>query len=288
MTLLEKRQAFRQLHQEGCFVLPNPWDVGIARYLQHAGFAALATSSAALAFSRGKPDSYNRAQSALTLEETLSHVAEMVAACEVPIQADFENGFAADCQELALNVRRCADTGVAGLSIEDNAGGRLYPIDEAVARVRAAAQALAGSDVVLVARCEGLLLGQADLHETLQRLRAYAEAGADCLYAPDLDHPDQVSAVVRACYPKPVNVLVSSPRFSLAQLRDLGVRRISLGGALARAAWGGIMRAAHEILEHGTFEELARGARFDEIHGFFEADWPRHGPHSRGLDQPKN
>lgn len=271
MTIEEKRKEFARLHQSGCFVLPNPWDVGSARYLQWAGFTALATTSAGLAFTRGKQDSYQLPQGVLTLEETLTHIQEIVAATDVPINADFENGFARDAEELARNVRRCADTGVAGLSIEDNAGGRLYPFEEAVARVRIASQALAGTGVLLVARSEGRLLGCADMDETLRRLQAFAQAGADCLYAPDLTTEDEVRSVVQACDPKPVNVLVYAPMFTVAQLRDLGVRRISLGGALARAAWGGVMRAATEILESGTFEELGQAPSMSEMSKFLKA-----------------
>lgn len=271
MTTDEKRKEFARLHQSGCFVLPNPWDVGTARYLQWAGFSALATTSAGLAFSRGKPDSYQLTQGVLTLEETLAHIQELVSATDVPLNADFESGFAADGAQLARNVRRCADTGVAGLSIEDNAGGRLFPFEEAVERVRIARQALEGTGVLLVARTEGRLLGCADMEETLRRLQAFAQAGADCLYAPDLTTEDEVSSVVQACAPKPVNVLVYAPMFTVAQLRDLGVRRISLGGALARAAWGGVMRVATEILETGTFEALREAPSMAELSKFLRA-----------------
>lgn len=271
ITTDEKRKEFARLHQSGCFVLPNPWDVGTARYLQWAGFSALATTSAGFAFTRGKPDSYQLTQSALTLEETLAHIQEIVTATDLPVNADFENGFAADGAELARNVRRCAATGVAGLSIEDNAGGKLYPFDVAVERVRIASQALEGSGVLLVARTEGRLLGCADMAETLARLQAFAEAGADCLYAPDLTTEDEVRSVVQACAPKPVNVLVYAPMFTVAQLQGLGVRRISLGGALARAAWGGVMRVAQEILQTGTFEELGQAPKMSEMSKFLKS-----------------
>lgn len=242
--------------------MPNPWDIGTARYLQHAGFKALATTSAGYAFSRGKLDGK------ISLEETLAHVVELVEATELPINVDFEAGFADDLAGVAVNVRRCAEAGAAGISIEDNAGGRLYPLEEAVARVVAAREALEGTGVLLVARSEGLLIGKADLAETVVRLRAYAEAGADCLYAPDLTKADQVRVVVEACAPKPVNVLVYEPNFTVAQLAELGVRRISVGGALARAAWGAVMRSAREMLEKGTFEEFAAATKHKDFASF--------------------
>ena len=262
MGIVEKRRVFQELHQSGCFVLPNPWDIGTARYLQHAGFKALATTSAGYAFSRGKLDGK------ISLEETLAHVAELVEATDLPVNVDFEAGFSADSAGVAVNVRRCADSGAAGISVEDNAGGELYPLEEAVARVVAARQALDGTGVMLVARSEGLLIGKADLAETLVRLRAYAEAGADCLYAPDLTSVEQVRAVVEACAPKPVNVLVYEPGFTVSQLAQLGVRRVSVGGALARAAWGAVMRAAREMLEKGTFEEFGVAAKHKDFPAF--------------------
>ena len=278
MGTTEKRAAFHALHKTGCFVLPNPWDIGTARYLQHAGFPALATTSAGYAFTRGKPDSYPMEEGALTLDETLAHIQELVGATDVPINADFEDGFAPDLESLAVNVRRCAETGVAGLSIEDNAGGRLYEFDEAVARVGAASEALAGTGVLLVARGEGFLVEPTKdrlllLNETIRRLQAFAAAGADCLYAPGLRTAEEIGLVVQACAPKPVNVLVNAPIFTVLQLRDLGVRRISLGGALARAAWGAVMRAAREILDAGTFQELAQAAPLPELNQFLERDW---------------
>ncbi|MFN8608525.1 MAG: isocitrate lyase/phosphoenolpyruvate mutase family protein [Vulcanimicrobiota bacterium] len=263
--MTDKRQRFHQLHQSGCFVLPNAWDIGTARYLEYAGFKALATTSAGLAFSRGKPDNYNLPESVLTLEEVLAHVAEMAPATKLPLNVDFQDGFAADHEELAVNVRRCAELGAAGISIEDNAGNRLYPFEEAVARVQTAVQALQGTGVLLIARAEGKLLGTATLDETIQRLRAFAAAGADCLYAPDLETIEDIQAVVQACAPKPVNVLVSSPKFTVPQLEAVGVRRISVGAALARTAWGAVMRAASEILEHGTFQNFAQAAKITEI-----------------------
>ncbi|MBS2035247.1 isocitrate lyase/phosphoenolpyruvate mutase family protein [bacterium] len=263
MSIVEKRQAFQELHQSGCFVLPNPWDVGTARYLEHAGFKALATTSAGFAFARGQLDGV------ASLEETLAHAAELVRATKLPVNVDFEDGFGAGVAE---NVRRCADLGAAGISLEDNAGGQLYAFEEAVARVAAASQALEGTGVVLVARSEGLLIGKADLAETVRRLQAFSAAGADCLYAPGLKTLAEVQAVVEACAPKPVNVLVSAPGFTVAQLASLGVRRISVGGALARTAWGAMMRAIREILEKGTFDEFAGAARMADFQEFLAQD----------------
>lgn len=251
MTTTEKRQQFHQLHQEGCFVLPNPWDIGSARYLEHAGFKALATTSAGFAFSRGRLDGK------MTLQEIISHAAEIAQSTKLPLNVDFENGFADSGAELAANVRRCADIGAAGLSIEDNAGDRLYDFDEAVERVRTAAQALEGTGVTLVARSEGMLTGWTDLNETIRRLQAFGEAGAHCLYAPGLASEMEVRAVVEACAPKPINVLVWSPGFTVPQLAALGVRRISVGGALAKVAWSAAMHSARHILETGTFETFA-------------------------------
>lgn len=261
----EKRSIFRQLHESGCFVIPNPWDPGTARFLEVAGFQALATTSAGLAFSRGKPDNYNLPESALTLQETLAHVAEMVEATNLPLNVDFQDGFAGSLHELAANFRSCAELGPAGISIEDNAGAQLYPFDEAVRRVECAASALSDTGVVLVARSEGMLLGCATLEETVARLQAFAAAGADCLYAPGLKTIEQIRVVVQACAPKPVNVLVSTPGFTVAQLADVGVRRISLGGALARVAWGAVMRASQEILDHGSFGGLGQAATTAEM-----------------------
>lgn len=269
MTIQEKRLNFRNLHEQGCFLLPNAWDVGSARFFQSAGFSAIASTSAGFAFSKGRKDSY-LSKRPMTLEETLAHLKELVEGCDLPVNADFEDGFSGDREGLTRNVRLCADTGVAGLSIEDNQQGRLFPFEEAVARVKVAVEALRGTDVILVARTEGFLLEKPDLKDSLRRLRAYAEAGADCLYAPGITRAKQVEAVVEACSPKPVNVLVYAPFFTVPQLRDLGVRRISLGGALARAAWGGMMRAAREMLESGTFRELGKAAPTSEIHSILE------------------
>jgi 2-methylisocitrate lyase-like PEP mutase family enzyme len=267
-TIDARRGAFRALHERGCFVIPNPWDVGTARLLEQAGFQALATTSAGLAFSRGLPDA------ALPLEAVLDHLRELVPATALPVSADFQAGYAADAEGVARNVLRCLETGVAGLSIEDaTLGGAepLHRLDAAVARVRAARRAIdgAGGGVVLTARSEGFLVGRPDLEETIRRLSAYADAGADCLYAPGLRTRDDIAMVVAAVAPVPVNVLVGSDFITVTELADLGVRRVSVGGALARAAWGGFLEAAREIAERGTFTRLARGVPFAEIDRMF-------------------
>lgn len=248
-TLAERRAAFRQLHASGCFVIPNPWDVGSARWLAQAGFKALASTSSGYAFSRGKADGE------IAVDEVLAHLRELVAATPLPVNADFEDGHARDPDELADNVRRCVQTGVAGLSIEDATGDRdrpLYDFDEAVVRMRTARQAIdaSGEDVMLVGRSEGFLRGLPDLDETLRRLTAYAEAGADCLYAPGLSTARQIRAVVDAVAPVPVNVLRGPAKaLSLAELADLGVRRISVGGSLALAAWNGFAQATSQLID---------------------------------------
>jgi 2-methylisocitrate lyase-like PEP mutase family enzyme len=256
-TIADKRATFRKLHASGCFVVPNPWDVGSARFLQHLGFKALASTSAGFAFSKGLPDN------GVGRDAALAHLAELVDATDLPLNADFENGFAHDPEGVAESVRLCAQTGVAGLSIEDSTGdpaAPLYEHDHAVARIRAARAAL-DPDVMLVGRAEGFLVGRPDLDDVIRRLRAYADAGADCLYAPHLKEREQIEAVVKAVAPKPVNVLISGPiGLSVADLAALGVRRVSVGGALARAAWGGFVRAATEIAERGTFDALADAA----------------------------
>jgi 2-methylisocitrate lyase-like PEP mutase family enzyme len=254
-TQKEKCIAFRKLHESGCFVLPNPFDVGGALALQHLGFKALASTSAGFAWSIGRPD--NR----VALEEVLQHLTALCAAVDLPVNADFEGGFADEAEEVAVNVTRAVMTGVAGLSIEDSTGDATKPLYErafAIDRIKAARAAIDadGSAVLLVGRCEGFLVGQTDLNMVIDRLNAYAEAGADCLYAPGLRSKEQIATLVKAVYPKPVNVLVGWPGFSVAELADLGVRRISVGGSLARAAWGGFMRASREIAEKGTFTEL--------------------------------
>lgn len=268
-TVADKRATFRHLHEQGCFVLPNPWDVGTARYLQHLGFAALASTSAGFAFARGHADN------AVPLDAVLTHLAELVAATDVPINADFEGGFADDPAGVAANVRLAAATGVAGISIEDSTGradAPLYPLDLATERVRAARRALdaAAPDVMLVARAECYFVGRPDLDETIVRLRAYAAAGADCLYAPGLATREEIAAVVAAVAPKPVNVVMLRPiGLTVADLAALGVRRISLGSALARAAWGELERSAREILDHGSFDGLGRAMSSATLNALF-------------------
>jgi len=278
-----RRAAFRRLHQGGCFVLPNPWDAGSARYLQHLGFRALATTSAGFAFSKGLPDG------GVPRAAVLEHLRAVVEATEVPVNADFEAGFGPDAAGVAESVRLCLDTGVAGLSIEDSTGDRaapLHPLDVAVERLGAARAAVdaSGTGAVLTARAECHLVGHPDpLRESLRRLEAYAAAGADCLYAPGLRTREAVAAVVKAVAPKPVNVLVSGPVFTVRQLEDLGVRRVSVGGALARAAWGAFMRAADEIAAHGTFAALGEAPPFARIQGLFREEAGR----GRGGGAPR-
>jgi 2-methylisocitrate lyase-like PEP mutase family enzyme len=268
-SIADKRLAFRRLHEEGCFVIPNPWDVGSARYMQSLGFKALATTSSGFAWSQARPDC------GVPRERVLAHLAEMTAATDLPVNADFENGFAADPAGVGESVRLAVDTGVAGLSIEDSTGDAAAPLFElsaAVDRIRAARRAIdeRGGDTLLVARAECFLVGLPDLDATIGRLKAYAGAGADCLYAPGISKAAQIRAVVEAVHPKPVNLLVSAPgEFTLRQIADLGVRRVSVGGALARAAWGGFMRAAREIAEHGTFDGLKLGAAGKELNALF-------------------
>jgi 2-methylisocitrate lyase-like PEP mutase family enzyme len=245
-------EVFHRLHDAGCFVMPNPWDVGSAVALEGMGFKALATTSAGFAWTLGRPDN------GVQRDEALEHLRQIAAAVDVPVNADFENGFADDPHGVAVNVKLAAATGVAGLSIEDSTGdpgNPLYEFDLAVERVRAARQAIdeSGTGVVLTGRSEGFVVGRPDLEETIRRLQAYAEAGADCLYAPRIETTEQVSAVVAAVSPKPVNLLVSAPFITVAEAADLGVRRISVGGTLARAAWAGALAAADEIATEGLF-----------------------------------
>jgi 2-methylisocitrate lyase-like PEP mutase family enzyme len=268
----DKRRVFRELHQSGCFVIPNPWDVGSARMLQGMGFKALATTSSGYAWSQAHPDN------GITREMALAHLAAMVEATDVPINADFENGFAHDPAGVAQNVRLALDTGVAGLSIEDSTGDParpLYTPDEAAARMRAARRAIdeAGGDALLVGRAECFLVGRPDLDETIARLKAYADAGADCLYAPGLRTREQIAAVVEAVAPRPVNLLVgSASELTVDDIAALGVRRVSVGGALARAAWGGFMRAATMIAELGRFDGFAEAASGKDLNAFFTDD----------------
>ncbi|HTI36399.1 MAG TPA: isocitrate lyase/phosphoenolpyruvate mutase family protein [Vicinamibacterales bacterium] len=271
MTLEEKCSILHDLHQAGCFVIPNPWDPGGAVLLEQLGFRALATTSSGFAWSLGHADNQ------VTLEDALSHYRAMSAAVRLPISADFEGAFAVEPPDVAANVTAAAATGIAGLSIEDSskiAASPLYDFDLAVERVRAARQAIdrapSGARLVLTARSEGFIVGRPDLDETIRRLSAYSEAGADCVFAPGIRDRAHIQAIVTAVAPTPVNVLVSSDFTTVAELAELGVRRISVGGALARAAWGGFLRAAEEIVRHGTFIELTRGvpsAEFDRRFG---------------------
>lgn len=253
----DRKSLFRRLHESGCFVMPNPWDLGSARILERLGFPALATTSSGFAWSLGRPDNH------VTLDEALAHFRSIAQGVEVPVSADFEGGFAVDPEGVARSVAAAAATGIAGLSIEDSTGDAerpLYELSLAVERVRAARRASASSGMLLTARSEGFVVGRPDLPETLRRLVAYAEAGADCLYAPGIRARADIAELVKAVAPKPVNVLVGSDVATVAELADLGVRRISVGGALARAAWTGFLDAAKEIVERGTFTCLSRAA----------------------------
>lgn len=266
-------ETFRTLHEAGCFVLPNPWDAGSAIYLEHLGFKALATTSAGFAFSKGLADGPDFVSRDLMLE----HFREIVAATSLPVNADFQNAYADDPEDVAGNVRLCVATGVAGLSVEDNSGRSedpLYEFDLAVERIKAARAAVdsSGMLVILTARCEAWLVGDSDpLRTSLHRLVAFADAGADCLYAPGVTEPNEIAEIVKAVAPKPVNVLVSTNNCNLtvSQLADLGVRRISVGGALARAAWGGFIHAAKEIKDSGSFASFADAAPFGELNDLF-------------------
>lgn len=261
----DKRRRFHELHRSGCFVIPNPWDAGSARYLQILGFKALATTSSGSAWSQGATDG------GMTREAVLVHLRTMVEATDLPINADFESGHAHDPDGVAESVRLAVETGVAGLSIEDSTGQDdkpLYDLDDAVARMRAARRAIdrAGGDTVLVGRAECFLVGRPDIDETISRLRAYASAGADCLYAPGIRSPEHIRRVVESLAPKPINLLVGSANpLSVAEIAALGVRRISVGGALARAAWGGFMRAAKMLAEQGRFDGFADTPSHDAI-----------------------
>ena len=262
---------FRALHESGCFVLPNPWDIGTAIYFERVGFGAIATTSAGFAFSRGKPDG------GVPCDEMLAHIREIVEATALPVNADFQAGFADEAQDVAANVQRCIETGVAGLSIEDSTGSNDRPLYEkklAIERIRAAREAIDRSKtgVVLTGRCEAWLVGDPDpLHTATDRLTAYAEAGADCLYAPGVSAPNEIAHIVNAVAPKPVNVLVSgfNHHLTVSALTDLGVHRISVGSGLALAAWGAIFRAAQDIQKDGTFNLLANNAPSAQLNELF-------------------
>jgi 2-methylisocitrate lyase-like PEP mutase family enzyme len=252
---MSRVEVFRRLHEASCFVMPNPWDVGSAVALEQLGFKALATTSAGHAWTLARPDNGVR------LEEALEHLRQVAGAVGVPVNADFEGGFADDPEQVAANVELAAATGIAGLSIEDSTGNAdepLYELDLAVERVRAARRAIdeSGTGVLLTGRSEGFVAGRPDLEETIRRLQAYAEAGADCLYAPRIETTEQISAVVAAVAPKPVNLLANAPFITVAEAADLGVRRISVGGTLARTAWAGFFAAAEEISTEGTFSRF--------------------------------
>jgi 2-methylisocitrate lyase-like PEP mutase family enzyme len=286
ISTADKRRAFRALHESGCFVIPNPWDVGSALYLQSLGFKALASTSSGFAWSQGLPDN------GVARDRVLEHLAALAAATEVPLNADFENGFAADAAGVAQSVRMAVETGIAGISIEDTVGpgpaspqlaanrpsgaeaAPLFDLSMAVERVGAARRAIdaAGGDVLLVARAECFLVGVPDIELTIARLKAYAGAGADCLYAPGIRSAEHIRAVVEAVHPKPVNLLMSAPAgLTLAEVANLGVRRVSVGGALARAAWGGFMHAARAIAERGSFDGLAGAATHPAVNALFGA-----------------
>ncbi len=270
-----RRAAFRQLHESGCFVIPNPWDVGTARYLQHLGFKALATTSSGFSFSRGLSDG----DGSVSREAALGHIGEIVAATQVPVNADFESGYARDAAGVGESVRLCVETGVSGLSIEDSTGDPAQPLFDlpvAVERVKAAREAIdaSGADVLLTARAECFLVGHAQpLDESLRRLRAYAEAGADVLYAPGPRERGDIQAIVTAVAPKPVNVLMgANVGLTLSDLTALGVRRVSVGSSLSRAAWTGFVRAAKAIAHSGSFAGFEGLVPYAELNGFFRED----------------
>jgi 2-methylisocitrate lyase-like PEP mutase family enzyme len=268
MITTDRAARFHELHAAGCFVMPNPFDAGSARVLEQLGFQAVATTSCGFAWSIARADNH------VQLEEALAHLRAVSSAVTVPVNADFEGGFAVEPDDVYRNVRLATETGVAGLSIEDSSGDSdapLFDFELAVERIRAARRAIddSGTRVVLTGRSEGFLVGRPDLGETIRRLNAYAEAGADCLYAPRISTKEQITAIVSEIAPKPVNVLVGANYITVAELADLGVRRISVGGALARAAWQGFVRAASEIARQGTFENLDHAIPFDDINQRF-------------------
>lgn len=271
-SIADRRRTFKQLHEGGCFVIPNPWDVGSARFLQGLGFKALATTSSGFAWSQGRPDN------GISRDMALAHLRDIVAATDLPVNADFESGFAVDAAGVAESVRLAVGTGVAGLSIEDSTGDAarpLYELSVAVERIRAARAAIdqTGGDTLLVGRAECFFVGRPDLGEAIERLKAYAHAGADCLYAPGIRTREQITAVVAAVAPKPVNLLVGSTTdLTMQDISALGVRRVSVGGALARSAWGGFIRAARSIAEQGKFDGFANAASGNELNAFFAGD----------------
>jgi 2-methylisocitrate lyase-like PEP mutase family enzyme len=268
VTVADKRATFRKLHESGCFVIPNPFDIGSAMALAQMGFKALASTSAGFAWTIGKADN------AVTLDEVCDHLTALCAAVDLPVNADFEGGFADEAAQVGANVARAVKTGVAGLSIEDSTGDAAKPLYDrahAIERIKAARAAIDAdrSGVLLTGRCEGFLVGQTDLSMVIDRLRAYSDAGADCLYAPGIKTKEQIEAVVKAVAPKPVNLLIGASGLSVKEAADLGVRRISVGGSLARTAWAGFMRAAREMADQGTFTELAKGHPGAELNKMF-------------------
>ena len=267
MSVHDDRIAeFHRLHSSGCFVMPNPWDVGSARALEQMGFKALATTSAGLAWTLGRADGQ------VTLDQALGHLRLVAEAVGVPVNADFEGGYAVEPARVAANVKLAAETGIAGLSIEDSSGDQADPLFElelAVDRIRAARKAIdeSGTGVLLTGRSEGFVCGRPDIDETIRRLRAYADAGADCLYAPRIDKLEHVEAIVSAVSPKPVNLLINAPFTTVAEAAQMGVRRISVGGTMARTAWGGFLEAAREIAHEGTFTRFERLPNVDGLFG---------------------
>jgi len=266
-SIEEKRETFRKLHENGCFAIPNPWDIGTAKYLEHLGFKAIATTSAGFAFSRGLSDG------SVKRDDMIAHIRELVEATDISVNADFENGYADEPNWCAENARLCADTGVAGLSIEDAADRKespLYDINLAVERIHAVREALHGTNCLLVGRAEGFLVGREKLDQVIKRLVAYSEAGAECLYAPGFKDRDSNKAIVEAVAPKPVNVLIGGPGgLTMGDAKEFGARRVSVGGAFARAAWGGFIRSVKELLEKGTFDELKHAASYNELQKLF-------------------
>jgi 2-methylisocitrate lyase-like PEP mutase family enzyme len=275
-SIEDKRREFRRLHESGCFAIPNPWDIGTAKYLQHLGFKAIATTSAGYAFSRGLSDG------AVKRDDMLAHIKELVDATDIPVNADFENGYADDPSWVAENTHLCTETGVAGLSIEDATDrreSRIYDLNLAVERIHAVREAIDTTDVLLVGRAEGFLVGREKIDQVIKRLVAYSEAGADCLYAPGFKERDHIKAIVECVAPKPVNILIGSAiGLTMREAASLGARRVSVGGAFARAAWGGFIRSAKELIEKGTFDELSNAASYAELQELFqirqnEANW---------------
>jgi 2-methylisocitrate lyase-like PEP mutase family enzyme len=269
-SIEDKRREFRRLHESGCFAIPNPWDIGTAKYLQHLGFKAIATTSAGFAFSRGLSDG------AVKRDDMLAHVKELVEATDIPVNADFENGYADDPNWVAENARLCAETGVAGLSIEDVADRKespIYDVNLAVERIHAVREAIDTTGVLLVGRAEGFLVGRENIGQVIKRLVAYSEAGADCLYAPGFKERDHIKAIIAAVAPKPVNILIGGAiGLTMRDAAELGARRVSVGGAFARAAWGGFIRSAKELIQKGSFEELASAMSYAELQNFFGQD----------------